>query len=377
MDKKILDKILADVKKINPYVTYLNDESLSTVHEWIDTGSMLLNAIISGSLYGGIPSGRITLFAGPSMTGKSFIMQQILRNAQKMGKIPIIIDSETAIDSRGAERFGIDTSQAIYVPTTTALEARNIINNILTNAIEQGQEGKFIVCIDSIGNLDSEMQINRMDKGSTSADMGSFAKDVKSLLKTCVRVGGRARCPIIMTNHIFEDPSAMFTKLIKDQPGGKAVWFLPSVIVQMARSDAKSEDTKEAGTIGGKKVSGVILKFLTAKNRFVKPLLTGEAYLSFSNGLHKYYGLTELAKNLGIILQSGPSYSLPDGTKLGYESKWINDKEIWETHILPQIEERIQKEWKYSEYKEDDNIVSKELENNDEQVLENEEIINE
>ena len=154
MDKKILDKILADVKKINPYVTYLNDESLSTVHEWIDTGSMLLNAIISGSLYGGIPSGRITLFAGPSMTGKSFIMQQILRNAQKMGKIPIIIDSETAIDSRGAERFGIDTSQAIYVPTTTALEARNIINNILTNAIEQGQEGKFIVCIDSIGNLD-------------------------------------------------------------------------------------------------------------------------------------------------------------------------------------------------------------------------------
>lgn len=372
-DNKDILKILNSIDKIDPFATYLSDESLCFTNKWVDTGSMMLNAVCSGSLYGGIPIGKITSFCGPSQTGKSFIIQNLIKNAQKAGMYCILFDTECAIEPDAAARFGIDLAKVKYVQPKSVLAIRNAINNVLNSVIENKQQGKIAIFIDSIANAESEMQINRMEKDSNSADMGSFAKDVKSLLKTCSRLCGPARCPIVFTNHVYEDPSAMFTKLVKDQPGGKAVWFLPSIIVQMARADAKQEETKEELVAGSKKISGSILKFMTAKNRFIRPYLTGEMYLSYNKGLHKYYGLTELAKALGIVISSGPTYSLADGTKLGYLSKWQNDKQLWETIILPQIEEKIKTEWAYSsiidEDKPDDNIVPNELQQDIPNVL--------
>lgn len=361
-DKSIL-KILNTIDKIDPLATYLNDEALCFADKWIDTGSMMLNAVCSGSLYGGIPVGKITSICGPSQTGKSYIVQNIIKNAQKAGMYCILFDTEGAIEPEAAARFGIDLSKVKYVQPKSVLSMRNMINNVLTSAIEEGQQGKIAIFIDSIGNAESEMQINRMEKDSNSADMGSFAKDVKSLLKTCARLCGPARSPIVFTNHIYEDPTSLYTKLIKEQPGGKAVWFLPSLIIQMARADAKSEEMKENVAAGSKKISGSILKFLTAKNRFIRPYLTGEMYLSYNKGLHRYYGLVELAKAFKIIVLNGSSYALSDGTKLGYAATWINNKELWENTILPQIEERIKSEWKYSSVDEStyDNIIPSDL----------------
>jgi len=348
MEKDILS-VFAEVDKLNPYATFLNDSALSNIEGYFDTGSLVLNGIVSGSLFGGVPKNRLTMLAGPSMSGKSFIVQKILANAQKEGYIPVIFDSENAIDPAGAAALGLDTSKVKYIPTFSIEECRNAIYTFLTSAKEKGIVNKFIIAIDSLGNMESELQINRMEKNNTSADMGSRAKAVKSLLRTCTQLSGITQTTILVTNHIYEDPSAMYPSLVKEMPGGRAAVYLPSVTIQLARKPMKEDkniDSKLA--VLQKNYSGVVLKALTVKNRFIKQYLEGEMYLSFEKGLNKYYGLLDLAVGLGIIIQTGSTYNLFNGEKLGYYSKWKDDRELWDNTIIPVIEEKIKEEWKYS-----------------------------
>ena len=354
---KEIDDILSVIDKSNPYASFLNESALSNVDGWLDTGSMVLNGIVSGSLYGGIPKNRMTLLAGPSMTGKSFILQKILANAQKEGLIPVIFDSENAIDKDGAAALGLDVSKVKYVPVFSIEECRNTIYDFLTKVKEKGQEGKFIIAIDSLGNMESQLQIGRMEKSNVSADMGSRAKAMKSLLRTCTQLAGLTKTTILATNHIFEDPAAMFPSLVKDMPGGKAAVYLPSVTVQLARKPVKEDNNTDGKlAVGQKKYSGVILRALTVKNRFVKQYLEGEMYLSFDKGLNKIYGLLDLAVGLGAVNQTGATYQLPDGTKLGYYSKWKDNDDLWDNTIIPVIEEKIKSEWKYGNGSDDEEI---------------------
>ena len=106
--EKDIKSALDEIDEINPFASYLDSSSLSLVKGWIDTGSYVLNALISGSVHGGIPKGRVTMLAGESMTGKSLFVQKILANAQKEGLIPVIFDTENAIDPESAERLGLD-----------------------------------------------------------------------------------------------------------------------------------------------------------------------------------------------------------------------------------------------------------------------------
>ena len=345
---KEIDDILSVIDKSNPYASFLNESAISNVDGWLDTGSMVLNGIVSGSLFGGIPKNRMTLLAGPSMTGKSFILQKILANAQKEGLTPVIFDSENAIDKDGAEALGLDVSKVKYVPVFSIEECRNTIYDFLTKVKEKGQEGKFIIAIDSLGNMESQLQINRQEKGNVSADMGSRAKAMKSLLRTLTQLSGLTKTTILATNHIYEDPAAMFPSLVKAMPGGTATVYLPSVTIQLARKPVKEDKNTDGKlAVGQKNYSGVILRALTVKNRFVKQYLEGEMYLSFDKGLNKYYGLLDLAVGLGAVIQSGSTYQLPDGKKLGYYSKWKDNTELWDNTIIPVVEEKIKLEWKY------------------------------
>ena len=368
---KETDEILSVIDKTNPYASFLNDSALSNVDGWLDTGSMVLNGIVSGSLFGGIPKNRMTLLAGPSMTGKSFILQKILANAQKEGLIPVIFDSENAIDKDGAAALGLDVSKVKYVPVFSIEECRNTIYDFLMKVKEKGQEGKFIIAIDSLGNMESQLQIGRMTKNNVSSDMGSRAKAMKTLLRTCTQLSGLTKTTILATNHIYEDPSAMFPTLVKAMPGGTAAVYLPSVTIQLARKPVK-EDKNTDGKLAAlqKNYSGVILRALTVKNRFIKQYLQGEMYLSFERGLNKYYGLLDLAVGLGAVIQSGATYQLPDGTKLGYYSKWKDDTELWDNTIVPVIEEKIKSEWKYGNKVADD--VPEEI---PDEVIEPEEVL--
>jgi RecA/RadA recombinase len=343
-------KLMDEIDEINPYATYLDKSTLSRVDRYIDTGSLALNAIISGSLYKGIPEGRVVQFAGPSGCGKTFFVQKIIANAQKMGKYVIVFDSENAIDPESAINFGIDPTKVKYVTALTLENTRNAIFKFLKSVSESNKIGEFLIIIDSLANMESELGEKRMDKESTSADMGTFAKSVKSLLKTCTNWSAITKTSIVFTNHVYDNPNQMYPSLEKDITGGKYALYMPSVTVQMAKKATKDDEGKTIDntlSTGQKNYSGAILRCLTVKNRFIKPFLEVELYLSFATGLDKFYGLLELMRGLGVVILDGKTYKDWNGDSLGYYKNWRKDKDVWKK-LLPELENRLQTEWAFS-----------------------------
>jgi RecA/RadA recombinase len=290
-------------------------------------------------------------------TGKSLFIQKILANAQKEGLIPVIFDTENAIDAEGATRLGLDITNVKYVPCISIEQTRNALFKFLTSVKEKKLEGKFIVAIDSLGNLQSELELSRMGKDSTSSDMGTKARAMKSLMQTCTNLGAVTQTTIVCTNHVYDDPTALFPSIEKNMPGGKSCTYLPSVTVQLARKPVKEDGGKTNDgklAVGQKSYAGIIIRALTRKNRFIKQYLEGEMYLAFSSGLDRYFGMLDLAVGLGVVNQGGATYTLEDGTKIGYYKNFRKDIKLWEDIILPKVEERIKKEWTYSNDEQED-----------------------
>jgi RecA/RadA recombinase len=364
MDKDIL-KALEVLNDANPYATFLNQSTLSRVDSWIDTGSYALNAIISGSCFKGIPMGRVTVLAGESQTFKTGFLMRILANAQKLGKTVIIFDSENSVDPESAAAAGLDIAKVKYIPCKTIEQTRNAVFNFLTKVEETKLEGKFIIAVDSLSNLQSEMEYKRMDKDNVSMDMGTKARAMKSLMQTLTNMGGYTRTTVIATSHVYDNPAELYPSLEKNMPGGKSVIYLPSVTVQIARKPTKDDGGKTIDntlTVGQKNYSGIILRALTRKNRFIKQYLEVEMYLSFTHGLNKYYGLLDLLVGFGIVIQTGATYQLPDGTKLGYYKNFRKNINLWEENFIPALEKKIEVEWKYSSSSQDEEAELDEIE---------------
>lgn len=344
-------KLMDTIDDINPYATYLSESTLSSIDEYIDTGSLALNAIISGSVFKGVPTGRVIQFAGPSMTGKTYFVQKIIANAQKMGKYVVVFDSENAIEKEGAKGFGIDPTQVKYIATTTIENTRNAIRNFLKNVLAAGAIGKFVIIVDSLANMETELGEKRMEEDKASADMGTFAKAIKNFLKTCVNWSKLTKTTIVVTNEVYDDPSQMFPSIEKAMPGGLGAAFKPSVTIQLGRVPMKDDEGKTIDNtlaVGQSKFSGVILRCLSVKNRFIKQYLQVTLYLSFATGLDRYYGLLELCKGTGVVVLNGKTYKDWEGNSLGFYKKWRKDKDLWENRLLPELDSRLAVLWAYS-----------------------------
>jgi len=345
-NKEVLDVL--DVLNDSPYATFLSENTLSNVDTWYDTGSYALNAIVSGKLKdGGVPKGRVIIFAGETGTGKTLLINKILGLAQKQGIHPVIFDSEFAVDAESAKNVGLDPETTKYVPVDTVEGLRNSISKFLDKVIENKLQGKFIISIDSLGNLSSEKEQQDIQKDKAAADMGSRAKGIKSLLRTLTLKAGQAGTTVLISNHTYADPVALYPSLIKNQSGGSGPLYMASVIIQLAKKNEKSETNNDEILPEAKNYSGATLRALTVKNRFVPPFLEASLYLNFLRGLDKYSGLFEMAVNHGIIIQGGATYSLPDGTKLGYRKNFVNEK-FYEETIIPKLEEILKDKYKYS-----------------------------
>lgn len=350
IEDKEIRKIFDVIDEINPYACYLDQSTYSNIDEYIDTGSLALNAIISGSLYKGVPCGRVTQFAGPSMTGKTFFIQKLIASAQKMGKHVVVFDSENAIDAKGAIGFGIDPTKVKYVPTTTVENTRNAIKKFLAKVAETKRLGEFVIIVDSLAQMETELGEKRMSEDNNAADMGTFAKSIKAFLKTCVNWGKLTKTTVIFTNEVYDNPNEMYPSLEKNMPGGRAAVYKPTVTVQLARKPMKDDEGKTVDNTlaaGQKKFSGVILRCLTVKNRLIKQFLEVELYLSFATGLDRYYGLLDLMKGLGVVANDGARYKDFEGNTLGFYKSWRKDTAIWD-RLLPELEKRIALEWEYS-----------------------------
>jgi len=344
----LVDKAFAKLQKLNRNATTLENNTLSNVTEWIDTGCLVLNSILSGSLYGGVPKGRITIFAGDSGCGKTFILNKILAHAQQKGMVPVIFDTEVAVENEGAENVGLDTSNVKYVPVDTVESCRNQIMTFLDEVEKEPElHGKFIISIDSLGNLASEKEINDAHANKGAMDMGLRAKQLKSMMRIITYKAAVTGTTVIASNHTYADPGALHPTLVKQQAGGSGPVYMASILVQMAAKKEKTDvgNTNDEAITESRNYSGVTLRMLTVKNRFIPAFLQGEAYLNFKTGLEKYSGLKDIAVSHGIIEQHGSTYSIGE-KKIGYYKNWRNDEETWNT-VLPKLESSISEKYRY------------------------------
>lgn len=343
--KSSVKDIFNEIDKLNPDACFLNDSALSFVDDYIDTDSLALNAIISGDLYKGIPRGRITGFAGPSQSGKTLIVKKILANAQKKGYMAVVFDSENAVDGANSEGLGLDSSKVKYYPVETVEQCRNQVCTLLDRIIEvNNPDMKIIIAIDSLGNLASSKELNDIAEGKEATDMGTRAKAIKSMMRTLTFKAAKAKVPIVVTNHIYDNPAAMFKSLVNSQSGGSGLIYLASILVQLSvrreKNDEKDETT--TGSPIAHEITGVTLGAMTTKNRFIPPFLKTELYLNFKTGLSKYAGLFEIAEAFKILEPSGYRFILkdgsPTGTMLGFRKDWDNDPLVW-AKIIPILNE--------------------------------------
>jgi recombination protein RecA len=341
---------LSVLDSMNPEAAFLNENTLSVVKDWIDTGSMALNAIISGSIYGGIPMGRITGLVGPQACGKTLIANKVMANAQKKGMHVVYFDTENALDPDTAKNLGCDTSKIKHCPIEIIEDCRNQIVSFLKKVIEQKLQGKVMIVIDSLGNLISSREAKIIDDGKDSADMGSRAIALKSMLRAITHHSAKANAPILFTNHVYDNPAALYPTLVKSQSGGSGPLYMSSVLVQMStktervnKSDNKNSD--EDVTPLSKDVNGLTMRALTTKNRFIPPFLECEMYLNFRSGLNKYSGLLEMAEGYHILEKQGHRHAL-NGEVLGFYKDWRNDTTVWDK-ILPLLDAKMKEELRF------------------------------
>ena len=297
----------------------------------------------------GIPQGRIVGFSGPSGCGKTLMMMKIVGNFQKQdsSRWAVVFDSESAVDAGTAESLGANPKQIKHYPVHTVGDVRNQMLKLLNNIIEKNLQGKVIIVIDSLGNLAGTKEVADADADKFATDMGTRAKELKSMLRVLTYRAAKAKTTILFSNHEYSDPMAMYPSLVKNQSGGEGPIYMSSLLVQLGFKREKNEKDFESEAIlaAAKKIGGITMHALTAKNRFVVPLLTTDIYLNFKTGLDKYSGLFDIAKGLGVI-EGDITYTC-NKESIGRRKAFEKDPVVWEK-ILPILEIAVNKEFRYT-----------------------------
>jgi RecA/RadA recombinase len=305
---------------------------------FIDTGSYTLNALLSGSIYGGLPNNRITCLAGEQATGKTFFALGICKNFLDSNPDAMVLyfDTENAITSDMLDGRGIDTDRLAIIPVLTieefSTQALKIVNSYLEE--EEAKRKPILLVLDSLGMLSTEKEMNDTAEGKNVRDM-TKAQLVKKAFRVLTAKLGKTNIPMLITNHTYQIIGAYVPT--KDLSGGSGVKFAASTILFLSKKKDKTDE-------------GVVGNFITCKNyknRFAKENMEIETRLNYESGLSRYHGLAELAVEYGIFKSVSTRIELPDGSKVFMKN--INDEpeKYLTDDILKQLDERIQKEFKY------------------------------
>lgn len=293
------------VNSVDNSAEILSESKVAVIKDYIDSGSYILNAAMTGSLFKGIPCSRCTVFAGANSTGKSFLALSACRNAQKKGYTPIYIDTEGAIDIETVKRIGCDPNNFIIKPANTVTEANtfilNTINSIL--AIDEEKRPKVVFVLDSISNLSSNKEKNDLEDGDNKQDM-TRNKEIKALFRTCLVPLSKVGAPLICTAHIYQTLD-LFSKTVVS--GGTGLGFGNSLT--MLLTTAKLDD-KESDKIMEKKTgefvkTGAIVTAKPEKSRFTIPQKV-RFVIPYFKAPNPYVGLDAYLtwENSGIMIKS-------------------------------------------------------------------------
>ena len=297
--------------------------------DWISTGNYTLNYLISGDFHRGIPLGKVTVFAGESGAGKSYICSgNIVRHAQEQGIYVVLVDSENALDEAWLHALGVDTSEDKLLKMNMAMidDVAKTISEFMKGykAMDPADRQKILFVIDSLGMLLTPTDVNQFEAGEMKGDMGRKPKALTSLVRNCVNMFGSMNVGMVCTNHTYASQD-MFDPDDKIS-GGQGFIYASSIVVAMRKLKLKTDaDGNKTSEVHGIRAACKIMK-----TRYSKPFESVQVEIPYETGMSPYSGLLDLFEAQGIVTK--------DGNKLSYTSQvtgeiikefrkgWTNDK---------------------------------------------------
>jgi RecA/RadA recombinase len=313
-------------KNIAGISTGFNDPDI-----WVSTGSYGLNYLISGDFYRGVPMGKVTVFAGESGAGKSYIVSgNIAKAAQEQGIFVVMIDSENALDESWLKPLGVDTSEEKMLRISASMidEVAKIVHDFVTEYksnyldLPRADRPKIMFIIDSLGMLLTPTEVNQFEAGDMKGDMGRKAKQLKAFVSNCVNMFGDLNIGMVVTNHTYASQD-MFDPDDKIS-GGSGFMFASSIIVAMKKYKLKEDED------GNKvaEVKGIRATCKVVKTRYAKPFESIKINIPWESGMDPISGLFDLFEKSGVLTKEGNRYkyvSKVTGEEMKYFRKDWND----------------------------------------------------
>ena len=283
--------------------------------DWISTNNYALNYLISGDFNKGIPMGKVTVFAGESGAGKSFICSgNLIKNAQEQGIYVILIDTENALDEAWLHALGVDTSENKLLKLNMAMidDVAKMITEFVKEykTLPEDQRPKVLIVLDSLGMLLTPTDVNQFEAGDLKGDMGRKPKALTALVRNCVNMFGSLNIGLVATNHTYASQD-MFDPDDKIS-GGQGFIYASSIVVAMRKLKLKEdEDGNKISEVKGIRAACKIMK-----TRYAKPFESVQVKIPYEQGMNPYSGLVDLFEGKGLLQKEGNSlkYTLADGT---------------------------------------------------------------
>ena len=307
---------------------------------FIDTGSYIFNALLSGSLYGGLPANKITALAGESATGKTYFLMGMVKNFLDANPDAGVVyfESESAITKQMVIDRGIDPDRMVILPVTTVQEFRTQGLKVLDRYMQQDVDVRrpMFMCLDSLGMLSTTKEVEDTSDGKETRDM-TRAQVLKAAFRVLTLKLAKAKVPMVVTNHTYDVVGSMFPT--KEMGGGSGLKYAASSIVYLSKKKEKD----------GTEVIGNIVHCKNHKSRLTIENKMVDVRLTYDKGLDRHYGLIDLAVKYDIFKSVSTRIELPDGSKQ-YGKTIMNDPEKYFTEdVMKQLEESVGKEFKYGQ----------------------------
>ena len=296
--------------------------------DWVSTGNYALNYLISSDFKKGVPLGKVTVFAGESGAGKSYICSgNLIKNAQEQGIFVVLIDSENALDKAWLEALGVDTDEAKLLKLNMAMidDVAKTISEFMKEykAMPEDAKPKVLFVIDSLGMLLTPTDVDQFEAGNMKGDMGRKPKALTSLVRNCVNMFGSHNVGLVATNHTYASQD-MFDPDDKIS-GGQGFIYASSIVVAMKKLKLKEdEDGNKISQVKGIRSACKIMK-----TRYAKPFESVYMKIPYETGMDPYSGLVDLFEEKGILVQQGNRLKFVDSSgkeHLFYRKEWKSDK---------------------------------------------------
>lgn len=326
------------VKEIGGEYTQLASE-IDETETFVDTGSYIFNALVSGSVFGGVSGNKITAIAGESSTGKTFFSLAVVKHFLDTNPdgYCLYFDTEAAVTKSMLQSRGLDINRIVVVNVVTIEEFRSKALKAVDLYMKKKDDERkpCIFVLDSLGMLSTEKEIEDALNEKQVRDM-TKSQLVKGAFRMLTLKLGQANIPMIVTNHTYDVVGSYIPT--KEMSGGSGLKYAASTIIYLSKKKEKD----------GSEVVGNIIKATTHKSRLSKENKTVEVRLYYDErGLDKYYGLLELSEKYGIFKKSGTRYETPDGTSQYAKTIMENPEKYFTPEILQAIDEAANSEFKY------------------------------